>query len=160
VVAVNDARTPWTVRGVVARRSLTGAVLWSAPLTADVAPGSAVTVALPASVAATEILVADAGEHRAWWFPAEDKDIAWPPAAYDVEVSTTDGAVRVTVTARSFLRSLILYPDRLDPSAEVDDADVTLFPGESVTFTVTGAADLDADALARPPVLRCVNDIR
>jgi beta-mannosidase len=106
------------------------------------------------------VLVVDAGEHRALWFPAEDKDIVWPPAAYDAEVSTADGATRVTVTARTFLRSLILYPDRLDPTAEVDDADVTLFPGESVTFTVTGDAELDADALTRPPVLRCVNDVR
>ncbi|HEY7273045.1 MAG TPA: glycoside hydrolase family 2 protein [Actinoplanes sp.] len=168
LVAVNDSRTVWTVRGVVSRRSLTGAVLASAPVNADVAPGSAVTVPLPASVTAagdtaardTEVLVVDAGEHRALWFPAEDKDIVWPPAAYDAEVSTADGATRVTVTARTFLRSLILYPDRLDPTAEVDDADVNLFPGESVTFTVTGDAELDADALTRPPVLRCVNDVR
>jgi beta-mannosidase len=121
-----------------------------------------VTVPLPAGVRDaddTEVLVVDDGENRAWWFPAEDRDIAWPPAAYDAEVFTADGATQVTVTARTFLRSLILYPDRLDPSAQVDDADVTLFPGESVTFTVTGAADLDADASTRPPVLRCVNDI-
>ena len=89
----------------------------------------------------------------------EDKDIAWPRADYDAEVSTADDMTLVTVTARSFLRSLILYPDRLDPSAAVEDTDVTLFPGESVTFAVTRGADLDAAALTRPPVLRCVNDV-
>jgi len=163
VVAVNDSRTQWTVDAVVSRRALPGAVLGSTRVSADVAPGSAVTFPLPAAVTDTDdmdVLVADCADQRAWWFPAEDKDIAWPRADYDAEVSTSDGVTRVTVTARSFLRSLILYPDRVNPSADVDDADVTLFPGESVTFTVTGGADLDAAALTRPPVLRCVNDIR
>ena len=43
---------------------------------------------------------------------------------------------RVTVTARTILRDLALFPDRLDPAATVDNALVTLLPGESATFSV------------------------
>jgi hypothetical protein len=64
-----------------------------------------------------------------------------------------------SITAHNLLRDLTLYPDRLHPDAEVDLAGVTLLPGESVTFTVTGATGPDPAALTRRPVLRCVNDL-
>jgi beta-mannosidase len=57
------------------------------------------------------------------------------------------------------LRDLTLFPDRLDGSASVDKALVTLLPSESVTFMVRSEAALDVDALTSRPVLRCVNDI-
>ncbi|MER6594251.1 hypothetical protein ABT214_20865 [Micromonospora purpureochromogenes] len=63
------------------------------------------------------------------------------------------------MTARTVLRDLTLFPDRLDPSAEVDRALVTLLPGESTTFTVSAERPPDPVALTARPVLRCVNDI-
>jgi beta-mannosidase len=80
-----------------------------------------------------------------------------PPATFDATVEPAAGATRVIVTARSILRDLTLQPDRLDPAAEIDEAGVTLLPGESVTFTVTGTRD--PAALTTRPVLRRVNDI-
>jgi len=59
----------------------------------------------------------------------------------------------------TMLRDVTLFPDRLDSTSTVDDALVTLLPGESATFTVTSRAHLDPDALTTRPVLRCVNDI-
>jgi beta-mannosidase len=59
--------------------------------------------------------------------------------AYTAAVEQTATGARVTITAHNLLRDLTLYPDRLHPDAEVDLAGVTLLPGESVTFTVTGA---------------------
>ena len=73
-------------------------------------------------------------------------------------VEATPEGTQVTVTAGTLLRDLTLFPDRLDPAAEVDEALVTLLPGESTTFTVTAAGPLDPSALAAPPVLRCAND--
>ncbi len=61
------------------------------------------------------------------------------------------------VTARTLVRDLALFPDRLDPLATVDDMLVTLLPGESATFVVTGE-DLGPEALTAYPVLRCVNE--
>jgi beta-mannosidase len=106
-----------------------------------------------------ELLVADAGDARAFWFFAEDRDLDLPAARWAADVEPVDGGVRVTVTARTLLRDLTLFPDRLDPAAEVDDALVTLLPGASATFTVTTPSPLDPVALTSRPVLRAVNDI-
>ena len=79
-----------------------------------------------------------------------------PPAACDATVEPVDGGHRVRVTARTLLRDLALFPDRLDPAATVDAALVTLLPGESATFTVhadrpagPGGADRSAGAALR-----------
>jgi beta-mannosidase len=164
LVAVNESATPWVVSVVVARRTLAGSVIAQIALGATVEPGSAETLLLPAAVTTpehpeAEVLVADADQTRAWWFFAEDKDIAWPRAAFDTHVEADDDVTRVTVTARTIVRDLTLHPDRLDPWAEADEAGVTLLPGESVTFTVRGASGLDPAALTTRPVLRCVNDL-
>jgi beta-mannosidase len=164
LIAVNDGATAWTVSATVTRRTLTGEVLASAVLGTTVAPGEAVTLPLPGDVGAVgdpsaELILADTGYARAWWFFAEDKDIAWPPAEYDAKVDKKGSTTRVTITAHSILRDLTLHPDRLDPAAEIDEAGVTLLPAESATFTVTGARGLDPAALTTRPVLRCVNDL-
>ncbi|MFI5888950.1 glycosyl hydrolase 2 galactose-binding domain-containing protein [Actinoplanes sp. NPDC051513] len=161
LVAVNDGRTPWRVETTVTRRNLAGDILASAVLEATVAPGSATTIPLPADVTTpgdptTELIVVDSGPR---WFFALDKDIPWPAPSFTTDVTTEGSSTKVTVTAGSVLRSLTLYPDRLDPAAETDNAGVTLLPGESVTFTVHSAQSLDAGALVSRPVLRSVNDI-
>jgi beta-mannosidase len=106
-----------------------------------------------------ELLVVDSPAGRAWWFFAEDRDTAYPPAGFDAEADPTPDGFRVTVTARTILRDLTLFPDRLDAEATVDDALVTLLPGESAVFTVQTRASLDPAALTTAPVLRCVNDL-
>ena len=160
LVAVNDGGTTWEFTATVSLRDLAGAVLDRVSVPATVDPGTVLTVPLDmAPGSASELLVADADGERAWWFGAEDKDIPWPPPAYTAGVEQTAAATRVTVTARTTLRDLTLYPDRLHPDAEVDRAGVTLLPGESVTFTVTGVTGPDPAALTRRPVLRCVNDL-
>jgi beta-mannosidase len=65
----------------------------------------------------------------------------------------------VKITAHHILRDLTLSPDRLDPATEVDEAGVTLLPGESATFIIRGGAGLEPTALTTRPVLRCVNDL-
>jgi len=121
-------------------------------------------VALPKDVCVpddprAEVLVADGDGTRAWWFFAEDRDIAYPAPGYDATVEPVDGGQRVTVTARTVLRDVTLFPDRLDPQARVDEALVTLLPGETARFTVHSRNPLDPDALTSRPVLRCVNDV-
>jgi beta-mannosidase len=163
LVAVNDRADPWQLRVVVARRTLAGLALAEVTLAATVAPGAAVVLALPADVAgaddpAGELVLAETGPgaRRALWFFAEDRDMVWPSPQFNASVDGTT----VSVTARTILRDLALFADRLDPAAEVDQGPVTLLPGETAVFTVTGAALLDATALTRRPVLRCVNDVR
>jgi beta-mannosidase len=161
LVAVNDSGEEWRLSATVSRRNLAGVVLDETVVTETVPAAAVVTTSLDvAPAAADELLVVDsAGTERAWFFPAEDKDIAWPPARFAASVDSAGDATRVTVTAQSILRDLTLQADRLDPAAEVDRAGVTVLPGESVTFTVTGATGLDPAALTGRPVLRCVNDL-
>ncbi|GAB3879698.1 hypothetical protein GCM10027612_05930 [Microbispora bryophytorum subsp. camponoti] len=83
----------------------------------------------------------------------------YPPAEMDTVVEEVEGGLRVRVTARTIVRELALFPDRLDPRATVDDQLVTLLPGETAVFHVTGG-EVDPGALVRHPVLRCVNESR
>jgi beta-mannosidase len=160
LVAVNDSEEPWPLVARVSRRTVGGAVLDHVTVAEPVDAGAVLTVPLDmAAESAAEFLLAEADGERAWWFGAEDKDIAWPAPRFYTRVDHTPAATRVTVTAYTVLRDLALFPDRLHPDAEVDGGPVTLLPGESVTFTVTGATGIDAIAVTAPPVLRCVNDV-
>lgn len=166
LVAVNETGEPWRVPATVTRLTLAGEPRAKTSVDLDVPAYSSVVAVLPAGLARPdearrELLVAEAGDtaERALWFFAEDREIQWPAAELDATVEPADGGQRVRVTARTVLRDLTLYPDRLDPSARVDQALVTLLPGESATLTVHADAPLDPAALTRRPVLRCVNDI-
>ena len=95
----------------------------------------------------------DGGERAFWWF-APDKEIAYPAPEFDTQLSN-DGT-QLTVTARTLLRDLCLFPERLHPDASTDDACVTLLPGESHEFAIHTPRPLDPAKLTTPPVLRCV----
>ncbi|MEV0714759.1 glycoside hydrolase family 2 protein, partial [Asanoa sp. NPDC050611] len=156
-VLVNETAQPWHTTVTIRRSTLDGKHQAEAATPITVEPYGKAEVSVQDAVPKdprTEVLWAEADGERAWWFYAEDKDMAYPRAEYD---ATLDGTgTKLTVTARTFLRDLTLYPDRLDPAAETDDALRTLFPGESVTFTLT--RPIADGALTRKPVLRCVND--
>jgi beta-mannosidase len=84
---------------------------------------------------------------------------ALPPACYDTSVDRTDSRVTVRVTARTFLRSLCLFPDRVSEDASTDSLLVDLFPGETHTFIIAGEIPEDARTdLTRRPVLRSVTN--
>ncbi|MGW0789076.1 glycoside hydrolase family 2 protein [Streptomyces sp. NPDC002911] len=163
---VNDSARLWEGPLRLTRRSLDGDVLAEETVVVGTAARAVTRVPLPPSVAepedsTREVLVAELGELRAVEFYEEDTRLALPPARYHVTVTQGDETgigYRVTVTARTLLRDLALFPDRLDPAAEVDDMLVTLLPGESTVFHVTGAVLKDPEALGSRPVLRCVND--
>ncbi|GAB3172195.1 beta-mannosidase [Micromonospora palomenae] len=166
LVAVNETGEPWRAPATVTRLTLAGEPRAKTAYPLDVPAYSAVVLALPADLAGPEearreLLVAEAGDtaERALWFFAEDREVDWPAARFDTTVASGEDGQRVRVTARTVLRDLTLFPDRLDPSAEVDRALVTLLPGESATFTVRADTALDPVALTARPVLRCVNDI-
>ena len=110
----------------------------------------------------TEILVAEPDDSEAVFFSfVEDPQLRLtaPADAYSTAVERTGDGYRVTVTARTLVKDLCLFPDRLDPAAAVDSGLVTLPAGRSHTFVVTTEADLDTDALVTRPVLRSVNDL-
>ncbi|MET8715426.1 MULTISPECIES: glycoside hydrolase family 2 protein [Streptomyces] len=164
---VNDSALAWEGALRLTRRSLEGTVLAEETSAVATAVRGVTRVPLPPAIAepddsTREVLVAELGDLRVVEFYEEDTRLALPPARYDVTVTQGDESgigYRVTVTARTLLRDLALFPDRLDPAAEVDDMLVTLLPGERAVFHVTGAVLEDPEALGSRPVLRCVNDL-
>ena len=122
------------------------------------------TVAVPASLAApadaaAELLMAETGAERGFWFFAEPRDSALPAPALRLTAAAVDDGTLVTVTADALARDVTLLVDKVDPGAHAADGLVTLLPGESVEILVTGAGTLDATALADPRVLRSANQL-
>ena len=165
LVAVNDSATDWSAPVTITRHTLAGDPTAKHVLDLVIPAGSSVSTRLPAELTRgarpDELLRAGTGgrDGDAWWFFAEDKDIPYPPARFATSVTEVPGAVRLTVTARSILRDVTVFADRLSAAAEVSDALVTLLPGESFTFTVHTEQSLSAEHLSSRPVLRCVNDL-
>jgi len=163
VVAVNDTDEPWSGTVELQRRGLDGSVLDRVGQPLSVPARSTGAVDVPGGLAvagdpATELLTAEIGGTRALWVWAEDIALALPEPVVDAGVEAVAGGYRVRVTARTFVRDVALFVDRLHPDAEVDDMIVTLFPGETAEFVVTSPVPLDEAALASAPVLRSVAD--
>ncbi|GAB3434103.1 glycoside hydrolase family 2 protein [Flindersiella endophytica] len=164
VSAVNDRSDAWDAPLVVERRTFSGQVLarWHGVLKAGARDARAFEIAADVATPgdpAAELLVVTAGDRRAFWFFRNDKDLAYPVPAYDVTVTKSGDGHRVLVTAKTLLRDLSLFADRLDPAGSVDTMLVTLLPGESHTFAVRGVAELSAADLVAP-VLRTAGDVR
>ncbi|MEV5410606.1 glycoside hydrolase family 2 protein [Thermopolyspora sp. NPDC052614] len=169
LVAINDTPEPWRTAGRAVRHDFGGAVLAERAFELDVPPRGVAEVELAADASGDlaagsgdprrELLAVTAGTARCLWFFAPDKDLDLPAPDLAATAEPVEGGIAVTVTARTLLRDLTLFPDRLDSAAEVDEQLVTLLPGERATFLVRTSARLDASALLSRPVLRCVNDV-
>jgi beta-mannosidase len=164
VTALNDTALGWWEIVELTRVDLSGRVLAAAGWSLAVGTRAATRHPLPAEIANAghpdrELIVITAGPRRALWFFARDRDIAYPEPEFDAHAERSGDTVLVTVRARTLLRDMCLFADRVAPGAEVDRALVTLLPGESATFTVDGLGDADPEMLTHRPILRCVNDL-
>lgn len=163
-IAVNDSGDRWTGDAVIRRLRFDGSELAAASVPVDAPARSTATVSFDTAVGTaadpgSELLEVRLGETRALWFFAEYRDSALAPAELETSVVRTSTGYDVTVTAGNLVRDLALLIDRVDPAARVDDQLVTVLPGESVTFAVTCAGDLDEAALVSPIVLRSANQL-
>jgi beta-mannosidase len=172
LIAVNDRVEGWPARVRVRRVGFDGTVHAEADLGLEAEGVSTARTPLPEQLAVPadprrELLVADVdGAPRSTWFWLRDRDLVYPRAAWETEVTPSAGGLRLRVTATTLVRDLAVFPDRLlvggrplGPDAVASDLLVTLLPGESVELRVTGAATEHADAIVRRPVLRAVNDL-
>ncbi len=165
LVAVNDTDEPWTEEAVLTRHAFDGTVLATARATVDVpARGAARLTAAPRVAtpgdATAELVRAVAGDvTAAEWYFATDRELAYPTARFTATAEADRDHWRIEVTARTLLRDLWIFPDRLDATASAEGHTGTLLPGERALLTVTGAVGADPDALTTRPVLRCVNDL-
>jgi beta-mannosidase len=159
--AVNDGVEAWRADVHARRVRFDGAVRAEANIPIDVAPDAATMVADltdalgPPGTAGAELLVADAGDLRATWFFARDRELSMPSPGFTAEITSRAGVVELTLTAETLLRDVMLAADRVDPAAEVDDHLITLLPREQHRFTISTSRALDPAVLTAPPVLQC-----
>ncbi|MFB2596698.1 glycoside hydrolase family 2 protein [Herbiconiux sp. P17] len=165
VVAVNDGSDSWRVQLTVRRLSFDGRELARFSTRLAVDRLGAAEVRIPEDVAtagepASELLIVEDGSgHRDVWFYAEPRERALKAPQFDATVEREGDVVALTVTARSLLVDLCVFPDRLAAAAEADAALVTLLPGQTTVIRVTGLPPhLDA-ALVEHPQLRTVNEL-
>ncbi|MBG6237324.1 beta-mannosidase [Mycetocola sp. CAN_C7] len=165
LVAHNDSDVAWTGTVSVSRQALDGTELGSQSVALDVAPRGIVTVELDDAVtsagdATGEFVSATTAEAEpAFWYFVEDPQLALLPTAeaLDVVPETVPGGVRLTVTATSLVKDIVIQADRLDAAASVDRGLVTLPAGATAVFTITG--DIRGAVLPAFPVLCSVNDL-
>ncbi|GAB3537952.1 glycoside hydrolase family 2 protein [Arthrobacter tecti] len=165
LVLGNDTPTTWGAGVTLSRRRFDGATLAAAEMEVEVPPRSSLTVPVPSGVlfadsVADAVLTAEAqGAQRAYWYGAEDIALNLPEHMFDASIEHTDLGCELTLEAHSFTKDLCLFPDRLDSTARVGQALVTLFPGERAMFEIESDQTLDLAALVKRPVLRTVNDL-
>ena len=167
LIISNDTDDFWEGPITVQRLDVAGSKLALETVNIEVARRSTSTIELPYLIAkpgdpTKEFIVATdpSGEvGRAWWWFAEDIDVAFPAPVLRTEVLRTPKGYAVTVFADTLVKEIAMFPDRLSPDAVVDDLLVTLLPGETTTFHVTATNELDTLALVRSPVLRSTSEL-
>ena len=165
VVAVNERTLFWRGPVTVKRLRLDGTVLaeWTHwRLCADRL--SAAELSIPSEVRTAndpseEMLVATMHDSTAFHYLVEDVDLALPEPEFDLKLDGSDGHWRVTITARTLIKDLCLFVDRIHADATVSDMLVTLLPGQSHVFEVQSVAELTVEALSCAPVFRCANQL-
>ncbi|MFG2040581.1 glycoside hydrolase family 2 protein [Dactylosporangium sp. NPDC048998] len=148
LVLANDTPTPWRPDVLIRRVGPDGRELARARPRPECPPGGLTRLAIGAEVGLpgdprAELLVVDADGSRTTWVFRPDRDRTALPPDRRVDIEVVDGELRVGVTAGTILRDVCVFADRLaaafgaePPALAVDDALVTLLPGERHVFRV------------------------
>ncbi|MGN5734550.1 glycoside hydrolase family 2 protein [Arthrobacter psychrochitiniphilus] len=160
----NDTGEPWDAEIVISRRTFDGVAVESVRAPVRVPARGTVSVAIPEAIAnsidtAGELIDATVEGIRGLWFFAEPRDSALAAPQLSAEVRAEGDAFAVTVTAANLVRDITLLVDKLGPAARVDEGLITLLPGESTTFRISGLASLDVNEVSAPQILRSGNQL-
>lgn len=174
VVLVNDGTSAWSADVLVRRLALDGTEAGRETVQLNAAADGTARALLPATLTGVdsgEFLVADADGLRSTWFFAPDAALEPLEPRFTARATADEGVLRITVEARTLLRDLCVFADRLAgllgvgaPELVVDDMMLTLLPGETAMFTVRKrdgsplAAPADLSAVTGSPVVRCIGD--
>ncbi len=165
VFGVNDGTASWRGDLTIQRIRFDGTVL-AAHSTRMVVPTLACgSVSLPAAVStpddpAAELLVARTGSGAvALHFFVVDKDLRLTDPDLHVEVlddlaDAEPDVAEIVVTATSLARHVAFMADRLSTAAVSEDALITLLPGQSHIFRVSGAGNFSAADVTASGALR------
>lgn len=172
LVVLNDTDTRIDGVAHLRRLALDGQVLAEAELPLAVETRSHTRLPLPPALlaisdASREILTAQAthdgapvpGLARAIHDPAEVIEQALDPHALEAHAEPTPEGATLTLTARTYVRDIVVLADRADPHAHVDHSMISLLPGESRTLTLTAGHPIPTEHALAPTVLRSANQL-
>lgn len=164
-VLVNDTDEPWAEEVCARRIDTTAGERARLHVPVVVPPRSVETVRLGASMTLPrerrdELIVVDAGSalpdgsRRAVHTFLPDDGVRWPvPRLHCAVDRPAPGVTTVRVETETIVTDLSILADRLDVTAVVDSALITLLPGESHLFTIRSEQLLADDRLTTWPVL-------
>ncbi|TQJ30449.1 glycosyl hydrolase 2 galactose-binding domain-containing protein [Microbacterium sp. SLBN-146] len=155
---VNDTDHDWDATVTLTRIDTSGRILAEQITSTTVPLRSVGAVALTPALTAFgpsrgELIVADAGGRRAYWWDADPKDLPLAQTNETIDVMSVADGLEITVVAREVLRGVLVQPDRIHPEATVDRGFQTLLPGESATFRVHCPDVLSAESVHAPYVV-------
>ncbi len=165
LVLVNDSADAYYGTARLCRLGFDGSVLAEAAVDVRVTARGVVTIALPEEIAAfgdrgSEVIeIVLGGFGRTVFNPADVVDQRLDAFALEASAVRTEQGYRVVVSARSYARDVFLAVDRVDPCATVDAGLVSLLAGESATFHVMSAVDVEPALFTAPLVVRSANDL-
>jgi len=154
--AINDTDRAWSVDASIDIRTVDGDVRRTSKRALAVPARSVERTSLDRpgeSSDPNEFVIVQAGQDRALWFHPRDKEIQYPSPRFDSEMQ----GGRLIVRARTLVRDLCIFVDRLEPGATISDQLVTILPGETRAFDIQADRLLDVNALTSRPVLQSVN---
>jgi beta-mannosidase len=170
LVLINDTAEPFDGSFVVSRELIDGTVLARVSLDASVAGRGALTLIVPAEIAAfedasSEVLVAVASDGASGFAQAvlHGVDVVAQQLdshPFESVAARVDGGYTVTITATSLVRDAFINVDRVDRFASIDHGLVTLRAGQSATFAIASTAGVAPEAFLDAPVLRTANSLR
>ena len=158
---INDGDEHFQGEQTVRRLAFSGEALAEEAVKYDLEPRSVQRIKLaegftePNSSNA-EFLVTD-GFARAFWYFERDKALEYPHPEFEVDLEPSASGYSLTLTARTFLRDVCLFVDKLEPDAKVSEQLVTLLPGEAFTFEITTEAEVSVDDLTSERVFYTAN---
>ena len=132
---INDHDETWQAEVKVTRQNFLGEMKSQTSFEIEVSPRSVRSIQLDRDITKSnaqqdEFILVQAGEHRATWFFDIDKHLNYPKP--DFELSLNGDTLQLL--AKSFLRDICVFVDKLEPAASANNQLITLLPGETYDF--------------------------
>lgn len=157
---VNNSEDQWLAEVTVHTVSLDGLDVNTSQFEEVVPAGSVVTRSLnTATLSNSQLLVVDCEDQRRVWRPVEDRELDYPEPRFSVAVEPHESGAIVTISADLLLCELQLSADRISSEFESSSELVTLLPGESHSWNVTGDPALLEAVEWSVPIVMSLGDL-
>ncbi|MEM6550720.1 MAG: glycoside hydrolase family 2 protein [Planctomycetota bacterium] len=163
----NDTDRCWTDRLTVRRVDLAGQTLDESSFMVDLDARTVQRYDLPQDwldqpqTTALVASVEDDDTPAGWWWFAPDKQLAYTKThlaeLVDASITPIGNGYALALTAKSLVRDLCVFPDRLDPAATVSDNCLTLSPGDRVVLKIATRQEMSLEQLTTPPMMQAAN---